>query len=151
MQRKQNHKRGFVAHHSLSLAVGLVVLSLIVLYRTSDPKTHVGSFWGNAIADWTGLLAVVLTTKYFYEKGSAESRKPPHPLLRPIPEALRDHSLTIFFLVTGMLWVWLYARMDSEGKWGQVVGNIVSEWTQIIGTVLLTKKLTETKSKESKR
>jgi len=42
-------------------------------------------------------------------------------------------------------------RMDSEAKWGQVVGNIVSEWTQIIGTVLLTKKLIEVKSKESKK
>jgi len=31
-----------------------------------------------------------------------------------------------------------------------VVGNIVSEWTQIIGLVLLTKKLVETGSKESK-
>jgi hypothetical protein len=39
--------------------------------------------------------------------------------------------------------------MDAEGKWGQVVGNIVSEWTQIIGTVWLTKKLIEVHSKES--
>jgi hypothetical protein len=30
------------------------------------------------------------------------------------------------------------------------VGNIVSEWTQIIGLVLLTKKLVEVGSKESK-
>jgi hypothetical protein len=86
-----------------------------------------------------------------YERGSAESRKPPHPLLRPIPEAIRDHSLTIFLLVTGAVWVFVYTRMDSEAKWGEVVGNIVSEWTQIIGTVLLTKKLTESKSKESKK
>jgi len=32
-----------------------------------------------------------------------------------------------------------------------VAGNIVSEWTQIFGLVILTKKLMETKSKESKR
>lgn len=33
---------------------------------------------------------------------------------------------------------------------GQVVGNIVSEWTQILGLVLLTKRLLETGSKETK-
>jgi len=32
-----------------------------------------------------------------------------------------------------------------------VVGNIVSEWTQIFGLVILTKKLIETRSKESRR
>jgi hypothetical protein len=37
--------------------------------------------------------------------------------------------------------------MDSEAKWGQVVGNIVSEWTQIFGLVLLTKRLIEPHSK----
>jgi hypothetical protein len=40
--------------------------------------------------------------------------------------------------------------MDPDAKWGEVVGNIVSEWTQIIGAVLLTKKLLESGSKESK-
>jgi hypothetical protein len=34
---------------------------------------------------------------------------------------------------------------------GQVVGNIVSEWTQIVGLVLLTKRLIERRSKESTR
>ena len=40
--------------------------------------------------------------------------------------------------------------MDSEGKWGQVVGNIVSEWVQMAGLVFLTKRLVEIGSKESK-
>lgn len=144
-------RRGFAAHHSLSLAVGLIVSALIVLYSVSDPQKHGGSFFGNAIADWTGLLVVVLATKHLYERGSAESRKPPHPLMRPIPEAIRNHSLTIFLLITGIGWVLLFRRMDPQARWGQVVGNIVSEWTQIIGTVLLTKKLREVHSKESKR
>ena len=65
-------------------------------------------------------------------------------------ETLRQHSLTIFLLLTGAGWTVLYAYSDSESKWGQVVGNIVSEWTQIIGLVLLTKKLVEVGSKESK-
>ena len=34
---------------------------------------------------------------------------------------------------------------------GQVVGNIVSEWTQILGLVLMTKILMERHSKESSR
>src|SRR4051794_15596265 len=144
-------KKSFLRHHSLSLTTVVVVIALVFLYRGADEKTHLGSFFGNAIADWTGLLVVILATKHLYEKGSAESRKPPHPLLRPIPEAIRDHSLTIFLLITGAAWVFAYLRMSSEAKWGQVVGNIVSEWTQIIGTVLLTKKLTEAKSKESKK
>jgi hypothetical protein len=39
-------------------------------------------------------------------------------------------------------------KVDSETKWGQVVGNIVSEWTQILALVLMTKRLIEQKSKE---
>jgi hypothetical protein len=39
--------------------------------------------------------------------------------------------------------------MDPESKWGQVVGNIVSEWTQLLGLALMSKKLMEVGSKES--
>jgi hypothetical protein len=85
-----------------------------------------------------------------YEIGSAESRKPPHPLFAPIWEKIRDHSLSIFLVITGIGWVALFAYSDTDSKWGQVVGNIVSEWTQIFGLVILTKKLMETRSKESK-
>jgi hypothetical protein len=141
----------FLAHHSLSIAsVGLLLL-WIVLYCGADPTKHLGSFFGNAIADWIGVVVTVIATKYFYEIGSAESRQPRgrrfHNRLR---EALREHSLTIFLLVTGIGWVALYLRLDSEAKWGQVVGNIVSEWTQLLGLVLMTKRLMEEKSKESR-
>ena len=117
----------------------------------SDPGTHVGSFFGNAIADWSGVVVTVLATKYMYEKGSAESRRPKDTGLNPLRKLWRDHSLTIFLVITGLGWAILYASMNSEAKWGQVVGNIVSEWTQIFGLVILTRKLIETKSKESKR
>lgn len=60
-----------------------------------------------------------------------------------------DHSLSIFLVITGIGWIALFARSDPQGKWGQVVGNIVSEWTQIFGLVLLTKRLMERGSKES--
>jgi hypothetical protein len=143
-------KKSFLARHSLSIASAAMVGSLIVLYSASSPSTHLGSFFGNAIADWTGVLVTVLATKYMYEKGSAESRQPPHPALRPIWEFLRDHSLTIFLVLTGVGWIVLYVSIDSEAKWGQVVGNIVSEWTQIFGLVLLTKRLMDPGSKESR-
>jgi hypothetical protein len=96
-------------------------------------------------------VITVLATKYFYEIGSAESRIPPHHWLSPLIDKLQDHSLTIFLSVTGALWIWLFAASDPNSKWGQVVGNIVSEWTQIFGMVLLTKKLVESHSKESHR
>jgi hypothetical protein len=97
------------------------------------------------------MVVTVLATKFMYEKGSAESRKPPHRLLRPVWEMLQNHSLSIFLLITGIVWVVLFAKSDPNSKWGQVVGNIVSEWTQIFGLVILTKKLIETHSKESRR
>ena len=54
-----------------------ILILWIVLYVVSDPKTHWGSFFGNAIADWSGVVVTILATKYLYEKGSKESRKPP--------------------------------------------------------------------------
>jgi hypothetical protein len=97
-----------------------------------------------------GVVVTVIATKYFYEVGSAESRQPSGRFRNRVIETLRDHSLTIFLGLTGAGWTLLYLKMDSERKWGQVVGNVVSEWTQLIGLVLLTKRLIEEKSKESK-
>jgi len=93
----------------------------------------------------------VLATKFFFEIGSAESRRPPHHWLSPLREFVQDHSLTIFLVITGAGWVWLFAISNPMSKWGQVVGNIVSEWTQIFGMVLLTKRLLEFRSKESRK
>ncbi len=130
--------------------VSLSILVLwIVLYCFGDPSTHWGSFFGNAIADWTGVVVTVYATKHLYEKGSAESRRPEPKLLTPVLSFLREHSLTVFLVITGVVWIVIFARSDSESKWGQVAGNIVSEWTQIIGVVLLTKHLMEWHSKES--
>jgi hypothetical protein len=138
----------FLRKHSLSLAALGVVLLLIVLYRLSDPSTHIGSFFGNAIADWTGVFVTIVLTKFLYEKGSAESKQPKGILPSAVLDLLREHSLTIFLIVTGIGWVIAFGAMDSESKWGQVVGNIVSEWTQILGLVLMTKRLMEVGSKE---
>lgn len=149
MVKTRARRKGFLHHHSLSIVTIAILVLWIFLYSFSDPSTHLGSFFGNAIADWTGVVLTVLATKYFYEKGSAESRRPGPEWLTPLLRLLREHSLSIFLLITGAGWVWLFALMNSESKWGQVVGNIVSEWTQLLGLVLLTKRLIETHSKES--
>lgn len=141
-------KKSFWRHHSLSIAAGAVLALWIALYTRWDEHTHWGSFFGNAIADWTGLLVMVIATKFLYERGSKESKKPPHPLVAWIPDAIRAHDLSIFIVASGIGWIIAFARMDPNGKWGQVVGNIVSEWTQILGVVLLTKFLVEKGSKE---
>jgi len=115
-----------------------------------DPKTHVGAFFGNAIADWSGSVVIILGTKFLYEVGSAESR-PVKGKERPAwLDTLRRHSLLIFIIVTGIGWAILFLRMNVDSKWGQVVGNIVSEWVQMAGLVFLTKRLVEIGSKESK-
>ncbi len=146
---KQNRGWIFCHRHALSIASLLIVVSLTVLYHFSNQDTHLGSFFGNAIADWTGVLVTVLMTKHLYERGSAASKKPKGILSSPVMEALREHSLTIFLVITGIGWIVTFRAMDATSKWGQVVGNIVSEWTQIFGLVLLTKKLIEVGSKES--
>ena len=137
----------FLRFHSLSLVTLGILLLWICLYVVSDPNHHAGAFFGNAIADWSGTLVLIIATKYFFEKGSGESR--------PVPRRFRGfvlkHSLSIFLVVTGLGWFALYANMDSNSKWGQVVGNLTSSWVQALGLVLLTKRLLERGSKESKR
>ncbi len=146
---KQSRKsESFLREHSLSLSALGVVILLIVLYRWSNPSTHLGSFFGNAIADWTGVFVTVVMTKFLYEKGSAESKQPKGKVPSAILEFLREHSLTLVLVVIGIGWVVAFRAMDPGSRWGQVVGNIVSEWTQILGLVLMTKRLIEVGSKE---
>jgi hypothetical protein len=147
MKRSRSLKQ-ILHRHSLGLAALGVVVLLIVLYCLSDPATHIGSFFGNAIADWTGVLVTVVMTKHLYEKGSAESKQPKGELPSSVVEFLREHSLTLFLVATGVIWVFVFRAMNPESRWGQVVGNIVSEWTQVLGLVLLTKRLIEVGSKE---
>src|SRR5215469_6480919 len=139
----------FVTRHSLSIATSFILAGWVVLYAMSKPTTHMGAFFGNAIADWSGALVMLFATKRMYEKGSAESKQPHWKFRSPAAEFAREHSLTFFLLVTGLGWVLLYHRMDPNSRWGDVVGNIVSEWTQILGMVWMTKRLIEVGSKES--
>jgi hypothetical protein len=146
--RQEGH---FLKRHSLTFAVVAVLLLWVALYWRADPQTHWGAFFGNAIADWTGVVVTVLGTKFLFEAGSAESRTPKRHWHGRLLDAMARHSLTIFLVVTGVVWVAIYLQHDAQGKWNQVVGNVVSEWTQIIGLVLLTKRLIEPGSKESRR
>jgi hypothetical protein len=70
--------------------MSIVAVSILALwvacYVTWDPRTHLGAFFGNAIADWAGVVIMVIGTKYLYEKGS---------------QFLRQHSFSIFLLITG--------------------------------------------------
>ena len=116
-----------------------------------DPKTHLGAFFGNAIADWSGSVVIILGTKFLYEIGSAESRPVKGKQRFAWLDFLHRHSLLIFIVITGIGWALLFARMNADSKWGQVVGNIVSEWVQMAGLVFLTKRLIEIGSKESRR
>ena len=132
---RRTKNQTFFERHGLTIVTSCILLLWVVLYSVSDEKRHIGSFFGNAIADWTGVVVMVLATKHLYERGSSESNEPTRKLPNRVLEMLREHSLTIFLLITGVGWVLLYAHSDSESKWGQVAGNIVSEWTQILGLV----------------
>jgi len=98
MKRRRKPQQ-FLRKHSLSLAALGVVVLLFALYRGSNPATHIGSFFGNAIADWTGVFVTVVMTKYLYEKGSAESKQPKGKVPSAAVEFLREHSLTLVLVI----------------------------------------------------
>jgi len=66
----------------------------------------------------------VMATKHLYERGSAESKQPRGILPNRIEEALREHSLSIFLLITAALWLTLFVHMDVQGKWGRWWGTL---------------------------
>lgn len=150
MAKTKSPTKGWLQQHSLSIVSILLLVVWIVAYRLSDPATHLGAFFGNAIADWSGSVVIILGTKFLYEVGSAESRPVKKRKVNWWLEFLYEHSLLLFLAVTGIAWLFLYLRLSPEAKWGQVVGNIVSEWLQMGGLVFLTKSLIERGSKESR-
>jgi hypothetical protein len=98
--------------HSLSLVIGSVLLTLLLLYWRSDPMTHLGAFYGNAVADWLGSLVTVVATKFWFEQGSAESRRPP-PVPGTAGHLWHKHSLTIVLVVTWLGWIWWYVHIEG--------------------------------------
>jgi len=148
-KKRPHHWHDVFRCHSLSLVTIGILILWIVLYRTANPSHRDGAFYGNAIADWSGSVVAILATKYFFERGSEESRPFKKHLRNPAWNWVYEHSLTLFLIVTGLLWLWLFLRLDPNSKWGQVVGNIVSEWLQMLGLLLMTKRLLERGSRES--
>ncbi len=73
--QRRSAPRRFVHDHSLTLVSVLILSTWIMLYLWADPQTHLGGFYGNAIADWSGTVLIVLATKWLFEKGSTESKK----------------------------------------------------------------------------
>src|ERR1700750_2907423 len=112
-------KKSFLIHHSLSLATIAILVMWVLLYIHGNPQTHAGAFFGNAIADWMGVLVTVIVTKYFYEIGSAESKQPPPRFQGQLVEWVRDHSLTIFLVLTGVAWGVLFSKMGDDGNWSK--------------------------------
>jgi hypothetical protein len=147
-RKRRRQSTPFLREHSLSLTLAGILIFLLLMYRRSDPSTHLGALYGNAIADWLGVFVFVIATKYFFEIGSGESKRPTRHFHERVLRLLIDHSLTIALMLTGAAWVVIYARSDVDSKWGQVIGNIVSDWTQLLGLVIITKYAQESGSKE---
>jgi hypothetical protein len=147
---KAKRKKSWLHQHSLSVVSVLLLLAWIVGYSCSSSETRLGAFLGNSIADWSGSVVIILGTKFLYEIGSAESRPLKNRKSNRLLELLYEHSLLIFLALTGIGWLVLYLNMNPQDKWGQVVGNIISEWLQMAGLVYLTKRLIERGSKESR-
>jgi hypothetical protein len=147
---KRVRRHHFLREHSLSLTVAAILVFFVVMYVASDPATHVGAFYGNAIADWLGVLVFVVATKYFFEIGSGESRTPSSRVHIRLGRFLVKHSLTIVLATSGLGWAFAYAHSDVNGKAGAVIGNILSDWTQVLGLVVITKYARERGSKEGR-
>lgn len=146
-KKRPRKQQSWFYRHSLSI-VALTLLLLWLVGYIWLPKGGLSDFCGNAIADWSGSVVIILGTKFFYEIGSKESRPVRAHRKNMVANFLLKHSLLIFIGVTGLGWGILYWRMNPDGKWGQVVGNLISEWLQMAGLVFLTKKLVEVGSKE---
>ncbi|HEX4342749.1 MAG TPA: hypothetical protein VH255_05125, partial [Verrucomicrobiae bacterium] len=94
MAEIRKHKRGTFWHkHSLSIVSIAVLILWTILYSHADPDTHMGAFYGNAIADWSGSVVIILGTKFFLEAGSKESNPIKKHLKNPVTNFLWCHSL----------------------------------------------------------
>ena len=150
MTTTKSRKKHWLHEHSLSIVSILLLLAWIIGYSFNSPDSRLGAFLGNSIADWSGSVVLILGTKFLYEIGSAESRPFKRRNGNQWLELLSEHSLLIFLALTGIGWLIWYLQMEPDGKWAQVVGNIVSEWLQMAGLVFMTKRLIERGSKESR-
>jgi len=152
--RSHRRRRGLIERlrsHSLSFAALGILIAFTLLYAGSDPSSHAGAFFGNSIADWSGTLFLVIGTKFLYETGSAESRPAHKHFQNRTLDFVYHHSLTLILLAIGIVLFVVFQSKDTTSRWGQVVGNCLSESVQMLGIVFLTKRLVERGSSESRR
>jgi putative Mn2+ efflux pump MntP len=62
-------------NHGLSIVTVGVFALWFVLYCFSDPNTHIGQFFGNAIADWSGSVVIILGTKFLLERARTRAAR----------------------------------------------------------------------------
>jgi peptidoglycan/LPS O-acetylase OafA/YrhL len=148
---RSSSSQPFWRRHSLSVIVFAILLLLTALYAASDPNTHLGAFYGNAIADWFGALLIIIVTKRLREQHSCESRPVTIRAKTLWGRLWAEHSLSLFLGIFLIVTTVAYLRHDPNSKWGAVLGNLVSQVVQLLGLVLLTKRLIEQGSKESQR
>jgi len=84
--------RAFFHRHALSAVAGAVMLLWVVLYFPANPDTHWGSFFGNAIADWSGVVATVICTRILYERGSPDCKRRIIHEKNPIVRWIKTHT-----------------------------------------------------------
>jgi hypothetical protein len=142
-----NECRRLWRYHSLGLVILAILALWIDLYWHSNPNSHLGTFFGNAIADWLGAWIILMVTKFLHERGSTQSRPFEDLATTPFTRFLSEHSLSLFLLICCTVSAVLFFRMDPASRWGAVAGNILSQFVQLLGLVLLTKKLFERNSK----
>ena len=130
-------RKSFLHRHSLSLVTAFVLCTWITLYIRFNPSTH----WApsSATQSPTGLAFSSQSSPRSICSRSVRWRAGcPPPWLRPVA-----HWRILVEHLSGdhRCWVDMAVRQIDPNSWGQVAGNIVSEWTQIFGMVWLTKKL----------
>ena len=65
IKTRHGYRVNFFRYHSLSIVTIAILLLWLILYLPADPNTHAGSFYGNAIADWSGTVVVVIATNIY--------------------------------------------------------------------------------------
>lgn len=149
MKQSRRRKRTWFGRHGLSVVAAALLALWFCGYIWLDPHSHLSAFCGNAIADWSGSLVIILGTKFLYEVGSRES-KPFHSqkFHHPAVRLLAEHSLLIATGLMALAAGLAFWQMSPDSKWGEVMGNLLSEGVQMAGLVFLTKRLVEVGSKE---
>jgi hypothetical protein len=133
----------FLHRHSLSIASAGILSFSLLLYAVSNPDSYAGAFFGNAVSDWVGVLVTVLATKHLSERKDRKKPAAGRPPGERVAHFAHNHSLTVFLALTWMLWVAVYLDLPVVSKWGQVAGSLVSEWTQTLAMLWMSKRLIE--------